>query len=233
MCAPKGVCLCSRHSTGLLCIVFWSWLEVKGRTKSGGGKRKGAASTLQNCRELPQIPDAQHWLRDSGECQASLALMEVSQREWEEWEVNVKKEIAKNNVWDPICWQVVAICFHRTKQSFQIWIGYIRCLNFMEHWNIEKSSSMKCSSSIGGLDASLSLQGLAILWKTKFIWNCLMHYLSNNQGSKFILQIIIAFVVLMAKISQSSEPLTGCAFSGKCQLWVCNAKCPVRDLAAS
>lgn len=44
-----------------------------------------------------------------------------------------------------------------------------------------------------------------------------MHYLSNKQGSKFILQIIIAFVVSMAKISQSSEPLTACAFSGKCQ----------------
>lgn len=43
----------------------------------------------------------------------------------------------------------------------------------------------------------------------------LMHYLSNNQGSEFILQIIIAFVASMAKISQSSEPLTGCACSGK------------------
>lgn len=35
-----------------------------------------------------------------------------------------------------------------------------------------------------------------------------MHYLSNNQGSEFILQIIIAFVAPMAKISNSSEPLT-------------------------
>lgn len=41
-----------------------------------------------------------------------------------------------------------------------------------------------------------------------------MHYLSNNQGSEFILQIIVAFVALMAEISQSSEPLTGCAFAG-------------------
>lgn len=91
----------------------------------------------------------------------------------------------------------------------------------MKHWNIEQknflSSPMKRSSSIGGLNASPSPQGLATQWKTKFIWNCLMHYLSNNQGSEFILQIIIAFVVLMAKISQSSEPLTGYAFSGKHQ----------------
>lgn len=43
-----------------------------------------------------------------------------------------------------------------------------------------------------------------------------MHYLSNNQGSEFILQIIIAFVAPMAKISQGSEPLTGSAFSGRC-----------------
>lgn len=66
----------------------------------------------------------------------------------------------------------------------------------------------------------------------KQIWNCLMHYLCNNQGSKFILQIIIAFVASMAKISQSSEPLTGCAFSGKLQHWVSNAECTARVLAA-
>lgn len=58
-----------------------------------------------------------------------------------------------------------------------------------------------------------------------------MHYLSNNQGSEFILQIIIAFVALMAKISQSSEPLTGCAFSGK--HLDCNAECAARALAES
>lgn len=60
-----------------------------------------------------------------------------------------------------------------------------------------------------------------------------MHYLSNNQGSEFILQIIIAFVASMAKISQSSEPLTGCAFSGKHRPLVYNAKPIVRDLAVS
>lgn len=89
----------------------------------------------------------------------------------------------------------------------------------MKQWNIQRnnflSSPMKWSSSIGGLNASPSPQRLATQWKTKFIWNCLMHYLSNNQGSQFILQIIIAFVALIAKISQSSEPLTGCAFPGK------------------
>lgn len=94
----------------------------------------------------------------------------------------------------------------------------------MKHWNIEPknflSSPNKWSPSIGGLNVSLSTQRLAMQWKTKFILSCLMHYLSNNQGSEFILQIIIAFVVLMAKISQSSEPLTGCAFSGKRQRWV-------------
>lgn len=97
----------------------------------------------------------------------------------------------------------------------------------MKHWNIEPknflSSPMKWSSSIGGLNASPSPQGLATQWKTKFIWNCLMHYLSNNQGSEFILQIIIAFVVSMAKISQSSEPLTGCAFSGSTDFVMQNA----------
>ncbi|KAJ4937577.1 hypothetical protein JOQ06_002211, partial [Pogonophryne albipinna] len=46
----------------------------------------GGAVTLPNCRELPQIPAAQDWLRASGECQASSALMEVGQRKWEEWE---------------------------------------------------------------------------------------------------------------------------------------------------
>lgn len=59
-----------------------------------------------------------------------------------------------------------------------------------------------------------------------------MHYLSNNQGSEFVLQIIIAFVALMAKISQSSEPLTGCAFSGKQQHWVCNSESSARAMAA-
>lgn len=110
---------------------------------------------------------------------------------------------------------------HREQNSFQIIIRYIRCSYFMKHWNIESknslSSPMKWPSSIGGLNTSPSPQRLATQWKTKFIWNCLMHYLSYNQGSKFILQIIIAFVVLMAKISQSSKPLTGCAFSGKRQ----------------
>lgn len=57
-----------------------------------------------------------------------------------------------------------------------------------------------------------------------------MHYLYNNQGSEFILQIITAFVASMAKISQGSEPLTGCAFSGKHS--VCNAQCTARVLAA-
>lgn len=57
-----------------------------------------------------------------------------------------------------------------------------------------------------------------------------MHYLFNNQGSEFILQIIIAFVASMAKISQSSEPLTGCAFSGKCQGCVENAQYSVGAL---
>lgn len=56
-----------------------------------------------------------------------------------------------------------------------------------------------------------------------------MHYLSNNQGSEFILQIIIAFVSLMAKISQSSEPLTAHAFSGKDQHWPCSSECLLRD----
>lgn len=91
----------------------------------------------------------------------------------------------------------------------------------MEHWYTEPKNflrgPMKWSSSIGGLNAAASPQGLAAQWKTKFIWNCLMHYLCNNQGSKFILQIIIAFVALMAKISQGSEPLTGCIYSGKRQ----------------
>lgn len=63
-----------------------------------GARESGAASPLQSCGELPQIPAAQDWLRASGECQASLALVEVGQREWEEWEVCVRKN-AKNNVW--------------------------------------------------------------------------------------------------------------------------------------
>lgn len=42
----------------------------------------------------------------------------------------------------------------------------------------------------------------------KFIWNYLMHYLSNNQGIGFILKIIVGFVELMAGISACSEPLT-------------------------
>lgn len=95
----------------------------------------------------------------------------------------------------------------------------------MKHWNTEPknflSSTMNWSSSVGGLQVSPSPQGLAA---QRIIWNCLMHYLSYNQGSEFILQIIIAFVALMAKISQSSEPLTGCAFAGKCWNSVCNAK---------
>lgn len=89
----------------------------------------------------------------------------------------------------------------------------------MKHWNIRAknflNSPIKWSFIIGGLNASPPPHGLAAQQKTKFIWNGLMHYLSKNQGSEFILQIIIAFVVSMAKISQSSEPLTGCAFSGK------------------
>lgn len=60
-----------------------------------------------------------------------------------------------------------------------------------------------------------------------------MHYLSNNQGSEFILQIIIAFVALMAKISQGSEPLASCACSGKCQNRVCNAEDSLRVLETS
>ncbi len=55
-----------------------------------------------------------------------------------------------------------------------------------------------------------------------------MYYLSNNQGSKFILQIIITFVALIAKISQGSEPFTGCAFSGRRQQCVCNTENTVR-----
>lgn len=114
----------------------------------------------------------------------------------------------------------------RTKQSFQIIIGYVSLSYFMKQWNIQRnnflSSPLKWSSSTGGLNASPAPQGLATQWKTKFIWNCLMHYLSNNQGSQFILQIIIAFVALIAKISQSSEPLTGRAFSGKRRHWVCS-----------
>lgn len=35
-----------------------------------------------------------------------------------------------------------------------------------------------------------------------------MHYLSNNHGIEFILQIIMAFVELMVRISMCSEPLT-------------------------
>lgn len=42
----------------------------------------------------------------------------------------------------------------------------------------------------------------------KFLWNYLMHYLSNNQGIGFILKIIVGFVELMAGISTCSEPLT-------------------------
>lgn len=89
------------------------------------------------------------------------------------------------------------------------------------------SSSMSCSSSSGGLKVSPSPQGLAT---QRFIWNCLMHYLSNNQGSEFILQIIVAFVALMAEISQSSEPLTGCAFAGNNNNSVCKVQWCVRAL---
>lgn len=47
---------------------------------------------------------------------------------------------------------------------------------------------------------------------TQFILNCSYIILSNNQGSKFILLIIMAFVALMAKIRQGSEPLTSVLF---------------------
>lgn len=112
---------------------------------------------------------------------------------------------------------------------FQIMIGNISSL-----WSSGSKTSWVTQGN--GLQAVVawmlhSLQRLAAQWKIKFIWNCLMHYLCNNQGSEFILQIIIAFVALMAKISQSSEPLTGFAFSGKHQHWVYNAKPIVRDLA--
>ncbi|KAI9518180.1 hypothetical protein NQZ68_039384 [Dissostichus eleginoides] len=74
------------------------WTEKS--AQSGGGKRKRAASTLQNCRELPQIPAAQDWLRASGECQASSALMEVGQRKWEEWEV-CQERVYPKPLWTP------------------------------------------------------------------------------------------------------------------------------------
>ncbi|TNN68218.1 hypothetical protein EYF80_021540 [Liparis tanakae] len=51
----------------------------KAELRVAGAREKGAASTLQSGRELPQTPAAHDWLRASGECQASLALVEVGQ----------------------------------------------------------------------------------------------------------------------------------------------------------
>lgn len=108
---------------------------------------------------------------------------------------------------------------------FQI-IAYIRCSYFMKHWNQSASwAAQWVALPVLVAWKSPSPQGLAT---QRFIWNCLMHYLSNNQGSEFILQIIGAFVALMAKISQSSEPLTGCAFAGNNNNSVCKEQQCVR-----
>lgn len=90
------------------------------------------------------------------------------------------------------------------KWSYKAFIFH-GALNFL-------SGPMNCFSSIGGLKTSPSPQGLATMWKTKFIWNCLMHYLSNNQGSEFILQKIMAFVVSMAKISPEFRTISWLCF---------------------
>jgi len=136
------------------------------------------------------------------------------------WELQVRKK-GKNNVWaevkkvlgdnadinkqNSIYWQVVkdkGILFWAVEWVQNI-IGYKA---FIFHGTLNfLSSPMEWSSSIGGLNASPSLQGLATQWKTNVIWNCLMHYLSNNQGSEFILQIIIAFVASMVDSQDKPE----------------------------
>lgn len=85
------MCLYSQHRAPLYCILRLAGSK-KAELRVAGAREKGAASTLQNCRELPQIPAAQDWLRPSGECQAFLALVEEGQGEWEEWEVYVRKK---------------------------------------------------------------------------------------------------------------------------------------------
>lgn len=90
MCKYTQGCVSVFTAHGSTVLYSEAGWKQKGRIKSGGGTRKkGAASTLQNCRELPQIPAAQDWLGVSGECQPSVVLMEVGQRELEEWEVHV------------------------------------------------------------------------------------------------------------------------------------------------
>lgn len=111
---------------------------------------------------------------------------------------------------------------------FQIIIAYIRCSYFMKHWN----QSTSWAAQWVALPVLVAWKSLLPHrgWQQRFIWNCLMHYLSNNQGSEFILRIIVAFVALMAKISQSSEPLTGCAFAGNNNNSVCKVQWYVRAL---
>lgn len=170
-----------------------------------------------HCRTAGSTPRSQ-LPRTGCECQASARLPRSHGGGPEREEVHIRIQalcIEERHTEMALRGLVLGRKHHRHK-GFKVIIGYIRnsCL---QSWSMNaknfQSRPMKQALSTGGLCTPIEM--LATQWKTKFIWNWLMHYFSNNQESQFILQIIMAFVALMAKISQSSKQLTGHAFSGK------------------